>query len=122
MYAIRSYYEVTRPGVFMIRRWKLLGKQELVITSYSIHYTKLYEYFYKHFGFNPVAMLHAFQQNRAAGKVVRGGSTLTQQVMRLHRKNAERSYFEKLLEVILATVITSYSIHYTKLYEQLKEK
>lgn len=69
------------------------------------------QYFYKHIGFNPVAMLHAFQQNRAAGKVVRGGSTLTQQVIRLHRKNAERSYFEKLLEVILATRL---EFRYTK--------
>jgi penicillin-binding protein 1C len=27
--------------------------------------------FYKHPGFNPVAMVNAFQQNRKAGKVVR---------------------------------------------------
>ncbi|MCO6174464.1 penicillin-binding protein 1C [Flavobacterium sp. NRK F10] len=65
------------------------------------------QYFYKHIGFNPVAMLHAFQQNRAAGKVVRGGSTLTQQVIRLYRKNAERSYLEKFFEVILATRLES---------------
>ncbi len=37
------------------------------------------EHFYYHPGFNPVAMGKAFQQNRSAGKVVRGGSTLTQQ-------------------------------------------
>lgn len=61
------------------------------------------EHFYHHFGFNPVAMVKAFQQNRAAGKVVRGGSTLTQQVIRLSRKNKKRTYFEKFLEIILAT-------------------
>ncbi|WP_396157814.1 penicillin-binding protein 1C [Flavobacterium sp.] len=61
------------------------------------------EHFYQHFGFNPVAMVKAFQQNRSAGKVVRGGSTLTQQVIRLSRKNNKRTYFEKGIELVLAT-------------------
>ena len=61
------------------------------------------EHFYQHFGFNPVAMVKAIQQNRTAGKVVRGGSTLTQQVIRLSRKNKKRSYFEKAIELILST-------------------
>jgi penicillin-binding protein 1C len=61
------------------------------------------EYFYKHPGFNPVAMVNAIKQNRKAGKVVRGGSTLTQQVIRLSRKGKGRTYFEKFIEIILAT-------------------
>jgi len=61
------------------------------------------EYFYKHPGFNPVAMVNAIRQNRKAGKVVRGGSTLTQQVIRLSRKGKNRTYFEKFIELILAT-------------------
>ena len=61
------------------------------------------EHFYTHPGFNPVAMVKAIQQNRKAGKVVRGGSTLTQQVIRLSRKNKKRTYFEKAIEIILAT-------------------
>ncbi|TCN60652.1 penicillin-binding protein 1C [Flavobacterium circumlabens] len=61
------------------------------------------EYFYKHPGFNPVAMVNAIRQNRKAGKVVRGGSTLTQQVIRLSRKGKGRTYFEKIIELILAT-------------------
>jgi penicillin-binding protein 1C len=61
------------------------------------------EHFYYHFGFNPIAMVKAIQQNRNAGKIVRGGSTITQQVIRLSRKNKKRSYFEKLIEIILAT-------------------
>ncbi|WP_343705431.1 penicillin-binding protein 1C [Flavobacterium sp.] len=61
------------------------------------------EYFYKHPGFNPGAMINAFKQNRKAGKVVRGGSTLTQQVIRLSRKGKNRTYFEKIIEIILAT-------------------
>lgn len=61
------------------------------------------EYFYKHPGFNPVAMVNAIKQNQKAGKVVRGGSTLTQQVIRLSRKGKNRTYFEKIIELILAT-------------------
>jgi penicillin-binding protein 1C len=59
-------------------------------------------YFYRHPGFNPISMLKAFGANISAGKTVRGGSTLTQQVIRLSRKKG-RSYGEKLLELILAT-------------------
>ncbi len=61
------------------------------------------EHFYHHFGFNPVAMYKAFQQNKNAKKIVRGGSTLTQQVIRLSRKHKERTYYEKVIEMILAT-------------------
>ncbi len=60
-------------------------------------------YFYKHFGFNPVSIGKAMVENIKAKRVVRGGSTLTQQVIRLSRKNKERSYFEKLQELVLAT-------------------
>jgi len=55
------------------------------------------QHFYQHFGFNPVSIVHAIQENRKAGRVVRGGSTLTQQVIRLHRNGKKRSYFEKYL-------------------------
>lgn len=61
------------------------------------------EHFYQHFGFNPVAMTKAAIQNHKAGKVVRGGSTLSQQVIRLSRNQQKRSYFEKAIELILAT-------------------
>lgn len=61
------------------------------------------QHFYNHFGFNPISMYHAFKANRKANKVVRGGSTLTQQVIRLHRDGKKRSYFEKFIEIILAT-------------------
>lgn len=60
-------------------------------------------YFYKHFGFNPVSIAKAFSQNLKSKKVKRGGSTLTQQVIRLSRKGKPRTYFEKFKEIILAT-------------------
>ncbi|MFP9114039.1 penicillin-binding protein 1C [Flavobacterium sp. RHBU_3] len=61
------------------------------------------QHFYKHPGFNPVAIAKAMKQNHDAGHVVRGGSTLTQQVIRLSREHQKRSYFEKFIEIILAT-------------------
>jgi len=60
-------------------------------------------HFYQHFGFNPVAMGKALVKNIKAKKVVGGGSTITQQVIRLSRKGKKRSYVEKLKELILAT-------------------
>ena len=61
------------------------------------------EYFYKHPGFNPVSIFKALKQNISSGEVKRGGSTLTQQVIRLSRKGQSRTYVEKLKEIILAT-------------------
>jgi len=60
-------------------------------------------HFYHHWGFNPVAIVNAIKQNHDAGRVVRGGSTLTQQVIRLSRDGQKRSYFEKFIEIIQAT-------------------
>ncbi|WP_179333799.1 penicillin-binding protein 1C [Winogradskyella costae] len=61
------------------------------------------EYFYKHPGFNPISIFKALKGNLSSGTVKRGGSTLTQQVIRLSRKGQSRTYFEKLKELILAT-------------------
>lgn len=61
------------------------------------------ELFYHHPGFNPLSIIKALQQNISAGKVVRGGSTITQQVIRLARGNRDRTYVEKLKELVLAT-------------------
>ncbi len=59
-------------------------------------------HFYSHPGFNPVSIGKALKENISAGKVVRGGSTITQQVIRLSRKK-DRKYYEKLIELIWAT-------------------
>ncbi|AUC85570.1 penicillin-binding protein 1C [Polaribacter sp. ALD11] len=61
------------------------------------------EHFYKHPGFNPVSIFKALKQNLQAGGVKRGGSTITQQVIRLSRDNRSRTYFEKIKELIFAT-------------------
>jgi len=61
------------------------------------------EHFYEHPGFNPVSIAKALRANYSAGKIVRGGSTITQQVIRLSRKNTKRTYVEKIKEIVLAT-------------------
>lgn len=61
------------------------------------------KHFYQHFGINPIAIFNAFKQNYKAKRIVRGGSTLTQQVIRLSRGNKKRNYWEKFVEMILAT-------------------
>ena len=67
------------------------------------------EYFYKHPGFNPAAMAKALYGNITTDRR-RGGSTITQQVIRLSRKGKKRSYSEKFLELIKATRLeASYS-------------
>jgi penicillin-binding protein 1C len=60
------------------------------------------EYFFSHPGVNPVSIWRALLQNKSAGKIVSGGSTITMQLTRLMRKNQKRTYYEKLIEVILA--------------------
>ncbi len=60
------------------------------------------EYFYYHFGFNPISIAHAMYDNMQSGTIRRGGSTITQQTVRLFRNNPKRTYFEKVQEIILA--------------------
>ena len=60
------------------------------------------EYFYKHPGFNPISIFNAIKHNLTK-ETRRGGSTITQQVIRLSRKNKSRTYFEKAIEIFMAT-------------------
>jgi len=60
-------------------------------------------HFYQHPGFNPISIFKALKSNISKGSVVRGGSTITQQVIRLSRNGKSRTYFEKLKELLLAT-------------------
>ncbi len=61
------------------------------------------EYFYNHPGFNPISIFKALKENINSGEIKRGGSTITQQVIRLSRKGKQRTYWEKFKEIILAT-------------------
>lgn len=59
--------------------------------------------FYNHIGVDFLATANALVQNMKAGKIVRGGSTVTMQVIRLSRKGKPRTLYEKFVEIILAT-------------------
>ena len=70
--------------------------REAILTYEDAH-------FYYHWGVNPISTLKALGRNLQRGRTVRGGSTITQQVIRLARKNPARSYTEKCIEAIWAT-------------------
>jgi penicillin-binding protein 1C len=61
------------------------------------------EYFYYHPGINPVSLMKALYENLRNGKIVRGGSTITMQLCRLHRNKAKRNITGKIYELLLAT-------------------
>jgi len=59
--------------------------------------------FYNHPGVDILSIGRATQQNIKSGSIIRGGSTLSMQVIRLARKNQSRTFLEKIIEMILAT-------------------
>jgi penicillin-binding protein 1C len=58
--------------------------------------------FFYHPGVDPLALGRAIKQNIGSKKTVSGGSTLTMQVIRLHKQNNKRNIWNKLSESILA--------------------
>ncbi len=59
-------------------------------------------YFRYHPGVNPVSIARAAVQNVRSGRIVSGGSTLSMQVIRLHR-DGKRNIWNKFIECLLAT-------------------
>ncbi len=57
-------------------------------------------------GVNPVSIAKAFVDNMQAGEIVRGASTITQQVAKMLFLSPEQTYSRKIQEAILATEIT----------------
>jgi penicillin-binding protein 1A len=58
--------------------------------------------FYQHGGIDLPAMLRAFIDNLRAGKIVAGGSTITQQLIKMRFLGPQRTYRRKLEEAALA--------------------
>lgn len=67
--------------------------------------------FFKHFGFDVVSITRAALKNYQAGRVVQGGSTLTQQTAKNLFKRSGRSYEAKLKELLYALRL---EYHYSK--------
>jgi penicillin-binding protein 1A len=64
--------------------------------------------FYHHQGVDLRSVFRAFFKNMEAGKIVQGGSTITQQVAKLMYLTPERKYIRKLKEAILSYRIDRY--------------
>ncbi len=62
-------------------------------------------HFFDHPGFDVRAILRAFIQNIRTGKVVQGGSTITQQTAKNIFKREKRTYMAKLRELIQAMLL-----------------
>jgi penicillin-binding protein 1A len=59
--------------------------------------------FYHEIGVDPIGILRAAHANRVAGGIVEGGSTITQQLVKLeYLDNDDRTYIRKLREALLA--------------------
>jgi len=67
--------------------------------------------FYSHFGINPLGIARAMFLNIRAGRVVQGGSTLTQQLVKNYYLSSEQTYRRKLVEMMMAVLL---EVHYSK--------
>ncbi len=68
-------------------------------------------HFYSHFGINPLGIARAMILNVRAGRVVQGGSTLTQQLVKNYYLTSEVTLTRKFTEMIMAMLL---EFHYSK--------
>jgi penicillin-binding protein 1A len=65
-------------------------------------------HFYSHWGFDPQGIARALSRNYAAGTVVEGGSTITQQLVKLRILGRERTVARKLREALVAVWVDTH--------------
>src|SRR5215470_4366120 len=58
--------------------------------------------FYSHFGIDPVGIVRAARRNAEAGEIVEGGSTITQQLVKMRFLGNDRTFARKLREAFTA--------------------
>ncbi|MCE2991473.1 MAG: PBP1A family penicillin-binding protein [Candidatus Jidaibacter sp.] len=58
--------------------------------------------FFEHIGIDPIGIIRAYFVNLKAGRVVQGGSTITQQLAKIIYLSPERTFKRKLQEIIIA--------------------
>ena len=67
--------------------------------------------FFSHWGISPIGILRAAIANLVQGRVVQGGSTLTQQLVKNYYLTAERTISRKVVELVMAMLL---ELHYSK--------
>lgn len=72
--------------------------QDAIIAAEDAH-------FWQHTGIYPIAIIRALVSNLRAGRIVQGGSTITQQLAKLLFLNPERTFKRKIKEALLAIQI-----------------
>lgn len=65
--------------------------------------------FYRHFGLSPLGILRAAWANFRSGRVVQGGSTLTQQLVKNYYLTREKTLIRKALEAAMAILLELHS-------------
>lgn len=58
--------------------------------------------FYRHMGVDFLSLSRALKDNFHSGQIVSGASTITMQLMRMARLSKNRSYYQKLIEILWA--------------------
>ena len=61
--------------------------------------------FFEHFGISPKGILRALWVNTSSGRLVQGGSTLTQQLVKNYYLSDERSIVRKINEALMAVLM-----------------
>jgi len=95
----------TRIGEFWTERRLLVPYEEIPPLVINAFVASEDSRFFEHQGVDFRSVLRAFIKNLKAGRVVQGGSTITQQVARSLLLTRERTYERKIKEAILATRI-----------------
>lgn len=67
--------------------------------------------YYSHFGVNPLGIARAMIRNIQAGRLVQGGSTLTQQLVKNYYLTSRQTLERKLIEMMMSVLL---EVHYSK--------
>jgi penicillin-binding protein 1B len=67
--------------------------------------------FYSHWGISPIGIARAAVANLVTGRVVQGGSTITQQLVKNYYLTSDRTISRKLVEIVMAVLL---EFHYSK--------
>jgi membrane peptidoglycan carboxypeptidase len=91
--------ELTRQGPLRLAKVALKDfPSQLVDAVISIEDRR----FHEHWGIDPLGIVRAFARNAAAGDVVEGGSTITQQLIKILHLDPDRTVKRKVQEALLA--------------------